>query len=328
YYHDRSLRGSLIYITRRLRRIYTSDVRVKDGNRATLVGQFTMGRGAYDTTGLWEYIDIETPQTIISEDISEIEENHLLYRLKEDFLRLVMTTYLASSMKDDEGDGSAGVASGFLGPPQQRSDTRNRCRKRGYSPEYVSKMGLEISNQPPTATKRRAPDRGSPCFACPFAKKDPMRYHDCYLFFLKRIRDVKQHVHRCHRKPIYCPRCKKTFDDEDQRDDHVMSNSCSPILDVVIEGITEKQQRELRQRVSSKLPHDQQWFEIFDIIFSSQPRPRGITPYIHHGLSQEFCMFRDFAQAEGPGPLSDFLEAKGTVTSSLPREEQDLEAFL
>ncbi|XDG05255.1 hypothetical protein ABKA04_004870 [Annulohypoxylon sp. FPYF3050] len=92
-----------------------------------------------------------------------------------------------------------------------------------------------------------------------------------------------------------------------------------------IEGISEKQKKELGHRLSSKLPEDQQWFAVWDTLFSPHPRPK--TPYRDRELSEDLCVFQDFMTARGPALLAEFLEARGVTTSSLPHEERDLATF-
>ena len=96
-----------------------------------------------------------------------------------------------------------------------------------------------------TAKRRRTSKRAAgnqPSFACPFAKKDPLKYRGCYAYVLKRVRDVKQHLSRFHQLPIYCPRCMDTFEAEDERDEHIRASPCliqqQPIT---FEGVTRAQ---------------------------------------------------------------------------------------
>ncbi|KAI0179775.1 hypothetical protein GGR52DRAFT_578317 [Hypoxylon sp. FL1284] len=202
-------------------------------------------------------------------------------------------------------------------------DSSDHPRKRSRVSDCVSVVTDEKQTQK-TFTKRRTQDRRL-WLACPYAKKDPVRYRDCYRYFLGRIRDVKQHLTRCHRKPIYCPICNDTFEDEDEKDSHIRSRTCTPNSSIMIEGISEKQKRELSQRVSSKMPEEQQWFAVFDTLFHPHPHPR--TPYRDRELSEDLCVFQDFLTARGPNILAEVLESKGVLSSSLPHEERDLAAF-
>ncbi|KAI1412012.1 hypothetical protein F5Y13DRAFT_164170 [Hypoxylon sp. FL1857] len=125
---------------------------------------------------------------------------------------------------------------------------------------------------------------------------------------------------------MYCPTCKETFEDEDEKDRHITSRSCTLRPSIVIEGITENQRKQLNQRVKASMPEEQQWFAVFDTLFSPHPRPR--TPYRDREMSEDLCVFQDFMTARGPVLLTEFLEARGVITSDLPREEGDLATFM
>ncbi|KAI0122473.1 hypothetical protein F4814DRAFT_210457 [Daldinia grandis] len=282
-----------------------------------------MGRSGYDITFLWEPDDSETPNSICSADTPPIEEEHLLFRWKDSFLQVVMTAYKDPwrRQQDESALVIDSTETSFELVDHEHED--DRPRKRNRLSDCASAVTGEKQSQR-SFTKRRAQDRRL-WLACPYAKKDPVHYRDCYRYFLARVRDVKQHVTRCHRKPIHCPICNDTFKDEDERDLHIGLRSCTPRPSVIMEGISEKQKRELSQRVSSKMPEEQQWFAVFDIIFSPHPRPR--TPYRDRELSDDLCVFQDFMTARGPALLAEFLEARGVITWSLPREERDLDAF-
>ncbi|KAL7619706.1 hypothetical protein AAE478_010248 [Parahypoxylon ruwenzoriense] len=284
-----------------------------------------MGRSGYETSGLWAVDDSETPDSIYSADTPEIEEDHPLFQLKDTFLQVVMAAYMQVNARKPDGKGPQvieGTNTSFE-LPDRECDTSSRPRKRGRFSDSTPSTAEEKQSRG-VPTKRRAQDRRL-WLACPYAKKDPVQYRDCYRYFLARVRDVKQHLNRCHRRPIYCPICKETFEDEDARDCHIVTKGCSARPSIVVQGISETQKKELNQRVSSKMPEEQQWFTVFDIIFSPHPRPR--TPYRDRELSEDLCVFQDFMTARGPALLADFLENRGVVTSSLPREERDLATF-
>lgn len=282
-----------------------------------------MGRSGYDITFLWEADDSETPNSTCSADTPPIEEEHPLFRWKDSFLQVVMTAYKDpwGGQQDESALVIDSTETSFELVEHERED--DRPRKRNRLSDCASTITGE-KQSPRSFTMRRAQDRRL-WLACPYAKKDPVRYRDCYRYFLARVRDVKQHVTRCHRKPIHCPICNDTFKDEDERDLHIGLRSCTPRPSTIMEGISEKQKRELSQRVSSKMPEEQQWFAVFDIIFSPHPRPR--TPYRDRELSDDLCVFQDFMTARGPALLAEFLEARGVVTWNLPREERDLDTF-
>lgn len=58
--------------------------------------------------------------------------------------------------------------------------------------------------------------------ACPFQKRDPLKHQKCLAMSLQRIKDVKQHIFRCHMNPdYYRASCYEVFDTVDDRDNHI-----------------------------------------------------------------------------------------------------------
>ncbi|KAK1519445.1 uncharacterized protein CCOS01_11096 [Colletotrichum costaricense] len=116
-------------------------------------------------------------------------------------------------------------------------------------------------------------------FACPFWKLDPNKQRSCYSATLSEIRYVKQHILRRHVQPTHCIICMETFDTLKDLDHHLMQRSCTASSDPGYEGINEYQRLELQywsaRRGSSKVD---QWFELWDMIFPSIPRPD--SPFI------------------------------------------------
>jgi len=164
-------------------------------------------------------------------------------------------------------------------------------------------------------------------FACPFAKKDPVKYRSCYACILKRIGDVKQHLSRYHQLPIYCPVCMSCFDTEDQRDEHIRAASCTKRDAIRYEGVTRAQKAQLGQKVSSKLSSVDQWFTIFDILFPGHtPRPK--SAYINVELTLDLEGFQDLMNAEGPNIILNVIRSRNIQMSSIANEEHDLSALL
>ncbi|KAK8053586.1 hypothetical protein PG996_012887 [Apiospora saccharicola] len=286
-----------------------------------------MGRSGYDTTGMTicDFQGTDTPASICTEVTEDLEEAHPLYTVRTQFLHVVMAAHKrAVHDLDDISPDGASDGKNQKGSLQENINDNEAPNKRVRLSDGASTLGSTDNQNTGTTNKRRTQNRRL-WLACPFAKKDPVRYRNCYRYYLGRIRDVKQHLTRCHRKPIYCPICQKVFEDEDHRDDHIRLNDCSQHLEIEVEGISEKQERELGQRVSSKMPEEQQWFAVFDILFSPLPRPR--SPYIDRDLSEQMSVFRDFYTSKGPALLLEFLESTGVVTWNLPQEERDLATF-
>lgn len=203
-------------------------------------------------------------------------------------------------------------------------------RKRSCVDHPGTSQGDSGDSEPPlsqaTSSKRRRTLDQKLTFACPYAKKDCMSYRDCYRYTLSRIRDVKQHLARCHRNPPYCPRCRCTFQTEEDRDEHIREASCPLRPSIKFEGITESQRQKLAKRSASNTPLEAQWFAVFDILFPGhEPRPQ--SPYIDNELLQDITLYQGFLTSNGPRILSDVLTRRGAITWNLPNDERDLTAF-
>lgn len=181
------------------------------------------------------------------------------------------------------------------------------------------------SNRVGCSKRRRTSDRQL-TFACPYTKKDPMSYRDCYRYKLSRIRDVKQHLVRCHRNPPYCARCMDTFKTEEERDEHIRESLCPLRPSVRLDGITESQRSQLAKKSASNTSPEAQWFAVFDIVFPGH-KPRPLSPYVDSELLQDITLYQDFLTSHGPRILSRVLDEQGVVTWNLPNEERDLAAF-
>jgi hypothetical protein len=172
-------------------------------------------------------------------------------------------------------------------------------------PEVVQGLTWNPENQTPTF-KQLLVDQSS--FACPFAKKDPLKYRSCLDFTLKRIRDVKQHLNRVHPLPIYCSRCMCNLETEDKRDEHIRASLCDVQSGITYEGVTMAQKAQLTQKVSSKMTSEDQWFTIFDILFPSQiSRPKSA----YKSMTVALDGFQDMTYAEGPDIVLKAMLSRG-----------------
>ncbi|KAI8634447.1 hypothetical protein F5Y19DRAFT_461817 [Xylariaceae sp. FL1651] len=261
-----------------------------------------------------------------SEDITRIDSDSPLFYIREEFLPTLMEAFINNQkqMVSAEGHSTSRNSSQPADSTSNRERAPNSKSKQDQSQGSGSTDRSEDSQKYKTCKKRKASGRQL-SLACPFAKKDPVRHRHCYRYILTRIRDVKQHLARCHRMPLYCPRCMNTFENESDRDLHIRSSSCAERPLTPMEGISEDQKAQLSRRVSSRMPEAEQWFTIFEILFPGHPRPR--SPYIDLTLSEEMHRFRDFFTSQGPYMLSEFLQTNDSCTWMLPPGEQDLAAF-
>ncbi|PMD16710.1 hypothetical protein NA56DRAFT_649272 [Hyaloscypha hepaticicola] len=205
-------------------------------------------------------------------------------------------------------------------------------KKRGRNNQDGSEEAGDSEDDERLPAKRRRTSKRAAghqlSFACPFAKKSPLKYRGCYAYVLRRVRDVKQHLSRFHQLPIYCPRCTDTFEAEDERDEHIRASSCLVQHETItFEGVTRAQKILLGQRVSAKMTSSDQWFTIFDILFPGHtPRPK--CAFINTELSIELEAFQDLMYAEGPRLISSAIRSSGLDITAMENVEDDSTVLL
>ncbi|KAJ0122148.1 hypothetical protein J7T55_002660 [Diaporthe amygdali] len=128
--------------------------------------------------------------------------------------------------------------------------------------------------------------------ACPYRKLDPHRHRDCLKYTLHRIKDVKQHIDRRHRKPdVYCARCYATFPSQTERDEHTRDSRCEILPRKCLEGVTDEERAKLNKGSCRNVPLEKQWFMMWDELFPGEARPRSafsgnyieeVIPLIRH----------------------------------------------
>ncbi|VUC26659.1 unnamed protein product [Clonostachys rosea] len=282
-----------------------------------------------------------------SESVPALQDGHAFLEIKPKILNEALRlfefysnytkekdTLHASSVVDAEEDKSSSQAPGgssSIGPSSLSSGskrawdgTSQNGRKDGDDQNGEDERG------PPRkrvrASKQSASRQAS--LACPYAKKDPIKYRSCYSYNLKRTQDVKQHLSRCHQLPIYCSRCKRIFQSEDERNGHIevdISAMC-PVRNIAYDGITREQKELLTRRVSHGMTLEDQWFSIFDILFPNHhPRPR--SAYVNMDLTIDLEVFQDMMIAEGPKIITSTLASHNVALASISNPEHDLSSF-
>lgn len=189
--------------------------------------------------------------------------------------------------------------------------------------------GSDDERRPPRPSKkgRHEHERGRHILACPFFKKDPVRWRNCYRHGLTRIRDVKQHIRRAHRARPYCPTCGEVFEDdptEERLNRHVRSRECEPKVFDRPQGITWQQREQLARRVPSGLSEAEQWFVVFDTVFPGQPRPS--TPYVDPDMSEDLSSYLEFSAARGSSIIRRSIYRHASAFASL--DDESMESLL
>lgn len=135
----------------------------------------------------------------------------------------------------------------------------------------------------------------------------------------------RQHLGRRHCIPIHCPSCSLEFNTAVERDEHIRGRSCDVKPPREWDGITEIQKAQLNKRVSTSQSTEENWYNIYEILFPGSPRPRspctsmsypsarlvysnGENADIDIPLSDELLELREFSVVEGPNIISRSLQ--------------------
>lgn len=137
--------------------------------------------------------------------------------------------------------------------------------------------------------------------ACPFSKNDLFRYRRCLGLTLNRPKDVRQHIYRHHMKPdYYCASCYKVFETANDRDIHSRKRLCESLDGPPrpkFQGITEEQKKSLHKKLPRDWNVEEQWYQIYDILFPGCEKPR--SPYVGDFLGDVVSCLRHRWNTQG-----------------------------
>lgn len=161
--------------------------------------------------------------------------------------------------------------------------------------------------------------------ACPLFRKDPRRYAACAKCRLRRIRDVKQHMRRKHKRPeFYCPTCWETYSRPDERDVHLMERSCNASDGSGPPWITQEQDTQLEGRVP-KGTTVEQWYTVWDIVCPGQTRPKPPFCFLGRMIEDISTLRRELWEEEGPEIVEELVtQREATLREPLSTENRSL----
>jgi hypothetical protein len=147
----------------------------------------------------------------------------------------------------------------------------------------------------------------SPLLACPFYKHDEVRHQKCLKHILRKVKNVKEHLRRCHKQPNFCPLCGRAFDHKLELDGHLRARACDAREFKEPEGITEDHERSFKLKVNKKLTLSEQWKSVWRIIFPAEDPPD--SPFIEGTLHEGLACFRRFRRERGAMIISEHVRA-------------------
>lgn len=217
-----------------------------------------------------------------------------------------------------------GAGDAYVTPAESRtsslSSSSNSQTNSGKRKPSDQMMGIDSGRSLKVAKRTREEINRPRVLACPYWKYDQDKYRLCCKLSHKRIRDVKQHLHRRHTPDIYCDRCLEVFDNAERYETHVQSTvACFRTADSRLEGITRMQSRAISKKSDRNLGEEDQWFVIWDILFPGVARPAAA--YVDSELTEEMNSFQEYWTNRGRDILMDELNSNGMW--SLSPEERE-----
>ncbi|KAL8378123.1 hypothetical protein RB595_008706 [Gaeumannomyces hyphopodioides] len=153
--------------------------------------------------------------------------------------------------------------------------------------------------------------------ACPFYKHNASQHMVCVRFRLRRVRDVKQHLNRCHSRHMQCPVCGSEFKDSPGLESHIRMRKCrEPPGGFRIQGVTAQQGKLLSRRVKRKIGEESQWYDIWEILFPGSDRPA--SPYLVNELDEAVNTVRSTWKRQGEDIVNSVL-IKGLADATMGR---------
>ncbi|KAI1123194.1 hypothetical protein F5Y10DRAFT_252291 [Nemania abortiva] len=158
--------------------------------------------------------------------------------------------------------------------------------------------------------------------ACPFFKKDPIRFQtkqSCCGPGWETVHRLKEHLDRNHALPISCRRCYAAFKTEEELDSHIRSSEQCEVRQQPspIEGFNASQRVELKSRPRGlkHMSEPQKWRRIYLILFPETAESDIPSPYY------------EFQTLSDPGhPLDLMTEYEAYLQRELPpRVREQLE---
>ncbi|KAK2601632.1 hypothetical protein QQS21_004782 [Conoideocrella luteorostrata] len=196
------------------------------------------------------------------------------------------------------------------------------AQKRVISQRNSDEPGEDDSQRPPHKIQKQAQEIPQSTYACPFWKFDPVKYRTCFFLTLRTASRVKQHLIRKHVPEFYCQRCNAIFKSYEMHNEHVMDPSgysCTPNPSERLDGITIHQNRLLSQK-SRSLNEKDKWFDIWDILFPSCPRPS--SPYVDVQLAEDCALFQEYSLKAGPDLVAQEIEASDALSTELAEDDR------
>lgn len=166
----------------------------------------------------------------------------------------------------------------------------------------------------PKSENNQTKQESKGAIACPFLKKSPERYRCCQKYSFQRIKEVKQHLRRRHMvNGFFCLRCQMPFESHSELMLHIKQGRACKAQEPLHDLITEHQRLLLQQYPSRGKSLEQQWYDVWDIIFPGLPRPKDI--YVQTEAEETIKSLWNFWHEKKRDILGEVFESKSSSTT-------------
>jgi hypothetical protein len=192
------------------------------------------------------------------------------------------------------------------------SKSPKRVRWNGANSDEESDGG-DANGGPGYSRKKPKTTDHSVSWACPYFKRNPVKYYECVSLKMSKISYVTQHLKRRHTiSNPYCPRCRDEFKTFDERDNHAARGNCQ-IRDLVNSGkMTLDQKANIAKCGVRGKSDESKWLMMWNVLFPNIPTPD--SPYVQHPFIEALQSMRFFYQNQG-SEFVDGLFGEGNVAA-------------
>ncbi|KAJ9664578.1 hypothetical protein H2198_000229 [Neophaeococcomyces mojaviensis] len=245
------------------------------------VSRQSSSRSTADSISLHSSNKSKKPKVELVDTVAALEASVAGLKIAEPSLRTHGNSTKRKASAADNKSYSGGSTSKKAQNNQQRRQNLNKSNGKDAEDNDDEEEGGSPKRQKQDQTADQPAEK---LFACPYYKFDPNRYaegnteelhyRNCAGGLYRDISRVKQHLKRIHHRPeYYCQRCFEVFEGSDDRKRHYSrAGGCDAKDCPWPERLDEDQQGKIHIKRPRKDPQEQ-WYEIFSIIFPSAPLP-------------------------------------------------------
>ncbi|KAI0129759.1 hypothetical protein BJ170DRAFT_286568 [Xylariales sp. AK1849] len=237
---------------------------------------------------------IQCPQSFTCQLTYILNASALRVNVSQQFMALALEIWQAGNWQPSSQSPT------LAGSSATASNTTGLKRDNSSLTDVDSAFGPQPSA--PSVKRQRAKGQlSSGGFACHYYKRYPSAHISCLGYHFKKLKDVNQHLNRCHRGPaIHCPTCGTEFATEPAMNGHIVSRTCQR-RDFIFQGMTRGQVQDIAKILNSRRSDEDRWFMVWDVLFPGHLRPD--SPYRTDLANEVTLDLQKFYQSEECQPI-------------------------